>query len=288
MNFSVQYSRVKVYKSGSEFFMNLTKEAVLLMSSLSIYQGIFNRTVPKAYYRLLAAMDKDITEFCRAWGEFFAVLCDKHGSESLAKCLTETALFDENAFSRASAAGVEKELPSSVLNAVRRDIYAIRKLYSLSPETILNEYPHRDELGAVAENLPRWKTGAPVREFADEEDTIDCLAEFYRKNGCGIFARYRAFIWRDGNVQPVEHPDTIRLSSLKGYEIQRSTVIDNTLAFIKGIQGNNCLLYGDRGTGKSSTVKAILNEYYKDGLRMVEVPKDFQQAAYHQREFFRP
>lgn len=254
--------------------MYLTKEAILLMSSLSIYKGILNRTVPKAYYRLLRAMDKDIQEFCRAWGEFFAVLCDKGCADNLAKCLTEAALFDENAFSRAAAAGREKELPSSVLNAVRRDIYAVRKLYRLSPETILNEYAHRDELGSVSENLPRWKTGNPVHEFADEEDTMDCIAEFCRKNGCGIFARYRAFIWRDGDIQPVEHPDAIRLTSLKGYEIQRSAVISNTLAFLKGIQGNNCLLYGDRGTGKSSTVKAVLNEYYKDGLRMVEVPKD--------------
>ena len=254
--------------------MYSTKEAVLLMSSLSIYKGILNRSVAKSYYRLLSALDKDIFEFCNAWGEFFSVLCDKECSESFAKALTETALFDENAFSRAASKGVEKTLPSSVLNAVRRDVYAIRKLYSLSPEIILNDYKYRDELGSIAENLPRWKTGLPVSEFSDEEDTLDRLAEFYKKNGCGIFARYRAFIWRDGDVQPVLHPDNIKLSTLKGYDIPRNTVVKNTLAFMKNIDSNNCLLYGDRGTGKSSTIKAILNEYYKDGLRMVEVPKD--------------
>lgn len=145
--------------------MYSTKEAVLLMSSLSIYKGIMNRSVAKAYYRLLSAFDKDIFEFCNAWGEFFAVLCDKECSESFARALTETALFDENAFSRAASAGVEKNLPSSVLNAVKRDIGAIRKLYRLSPETILNDYQYRDELGSIAENLPRWKTGLPVSEF---------------------------------------------------------------------------------------------------------------------------
>lgn len=254
--------------------MYSTKEAVLLMSSLSIYKGILNRSVAKSYYRLLCALDKDIFEFCNSWGEFFSVLCDKECSESFAKALTETALFDENAFSRAASKGTEKTLPSSVLNAVRRDVYAIRKLYSLSPEIILNDYKYRDELGSIAENLPRWKTGLPVSEFSDEEDTLDRLAEFYKKNGCGIFARYRAFIWRDGDVQPVLHPDNIKLSTLKGYDIPRNTVVKNTLAFMKNIDSNNCLLYGDRGTGKSSTIKAILNEYYKDGLRMVEVPKD--------------
>ena len=264
----------KLYKSEVRFFMYSTKEAVLLMSSLSIYKGILNRSVAKSYYRLLCALDKDIFEFCNAWGEFFSVLCDKECSESFAKALTETALFDENAFSRAASKGTEKTLPSSVLNAVRRDVYAIRKLYSLSPEIILNDYKYRDELGSIAENLPRWKTGLPVSEFSDEEDTLDRLAEFYKKNGCGIFARYRAFIWRDGDVQPVLHPDNIKLSTLKGYDIPRNTVVKNTLAFMKNIDSNNCLLYGDRGTGKSSTIKAILNEYYKDGLRMVEVPKD--------------
>ncbi len=254
--------------------MYSTKEAMLLMSSLSVYKGIMNRSVAKAYYRLLSAFDKDIFEFCSAWGEFFAVLCDKECSESFAKALSETALFDENAFSRAASAGVEKNLPSSVVNAVQRDIAAIRKLYSLSPETILNDYQYRDELGSIAESLPKWKTGLPVSEFSDEANTLERIAEFHKRNGCGIFARYRAFIWRDNDVQPVLHPDDIRLSSLKGYDIPRNTVLKNTLAFMKNIESNNCLLYGDRGTGKSSTIKAILNEYYKDGLRMVEMPKD--------------
>ena len=254
--------------------MDRTKEALLLMSSLSIYRGILNRTVVKAYYKLLLAFDKDIFEFCRAWGEFFSVLCDKGCSDNLAKCITETVLFDENAFSRASAAGEGGRLPSTVLDAVRKDIGAIRKLSSLSPEIILDEYKYRDELGLEAENLPRWKCGQPVSEFSDEDKTMERLAEFYLKNGCGIFARYKAFIWRERDIQPVIHPDSIRLSSLKGYDTPRGIVVNNTVAFLKGIESNNCLLYGDRGTGKSSTVKAILNEYCKDGLRMVEMPKE--------------
>ncbi|MFQ9952065.1 MAG: ATP-binding protein, partial [Clostridium sp.] len=64
------------------------------------------------------------------------------------------------------------------------------------------------------------------------------------------------------------------LRSLKGYEIPRSLVEDNTVAFLEGLSCNNCLLYGDRGTGKSSTVKALLNAYYPKGLRMVEMPKE--------------
>ncbi len=254
--------------------MKATKEAALLMSSLSIYQDILKRTVPKAYFDLLCAADKPVLEFTRAWGQFFALLCDRGYADSLAKCLTEAALFDENAFSKAAAAGREKTLPSEVISAVRRDISAIVRISALSPDKILDDYLYRDELGAVANSLPRWKVGIPVKEFTDEDTAIDCLSDHYRQNGCGMFARYRAFIWRDKGIEPVVHPDPISISSLKGYDIPRSLVVNNTLAFLNGIQCNNCLLYGDRGTGKSSTIKAILNEYYTRGLRMVEMPKD--------------
>lgn len=254
--------------------MNPTKEAALLMSSLSIYKGIHNRSVPKAYYELLCSVNKPVYEFSKAWGNFFALLCDRGYADNLSGCLTEAALFDDNAFSRAASAKKEKQLPTHVISAIRRDLSAIRRASLLSPDTILNDYTYRDELGAVANSLPRWGVGDPVKEFLHEDAMIDMLTDFYRKNGCGMFARYRAFLWRDHSIEPVIHPDNIRLNSLNGYDIPRKQVLDNTAAFLRGVQTNNCLLYGDRGTGKSSTVKALLNEYYKDGLRMVELPKD--------------
>ena len=254
--------------------MNSTKEAALLMSSLSIYKGIHNRSVPKAYYELMCSVNKPVYEFSKAWGNFFALLCDRGYADNLSGCLTEAALFDDNAFSRAASAKKEKSLPTQVISAIRRDLSAIRRASLLSPDTILNDYTYRDELGAVANSLPRWGVGDPVKEFLHEDAMIDMLTDFYRKNGCGMFARYRAFLWRDHSIEPVVHPDDIRLDSLKGYESPRGQVLDNTVAFLNNVQTNNCLLYGDRGTGKSSTVKALLNEYYKDGLRMVELPKD--------------
>jgi predicted AAA+ superfamily ATPase len=73
----------------------------------------------------------------------------------------------------------------------------------------------------------------------------------------------------------VAHPDKQKMNQLKGYEVQRQMAIDNTVAFLKGYPANNCLLYGDRGTGKSSTVKALLNEFYPQGLRVIEMPKEY-------------
>jgi predicted AAA+ superfamily ATPase len=92
--------------------------------------------------------------------------------------------------------------------------------------------------------------------------------------GYGVFSKHRVFSVKNGALIPVAWPDTISLSDLKGYERQRQTVIDNTLALINGSAAANALLFGDAGTGKSSTVKAVVNEYHHLGLRLVEIKKD--------------
>lgn len=91
--------------------------------------------------------------------------------------------------------------------------------------------------------------------------------------GYGIFAKYTAFMLKDHVIEPVLTPDPQRLSQLPAYETQRKKVIDNTLALIKGKPAANCLLYGDAGTGKSSTVKAVVNEFADRGLRLIELKK---------------
>ena len=104
------------------------------MASLSIYRGILNRTVPAAFYRLLRAEGEE--EFLKAWGNFFAVLCERGLSESFADCLTGTALFDENAFSLAAAGGA-REFPPALLKGVERDLRIILELSALTPEDLL-------------------------------------------------------------------------------------------------------------------------------------------------------
>lgn len=255
--------------------MSLADEAALQFSSLSVFKGILNRTVPGAFYRLLCAYESHPLEFARAWGEFFALLCDRGYSENLAGCISETVLFDENAFSKAAAAGKDGQLPHAVRWAVQRDVEILRGVSQITPEQLLQGYRRREELGDMADTLPRWKTGQPVEVLQGPvEQCLSRMADYYREHGCGMYARYRAFVWREGDMVPVAYPDSIRLKSLKGYEIPRGLVHDNTVSFLKGLTCNNCLLYGDRGTGKSSTVKALLNEYCSKGLRMVEMPKE--------------
>ncbi len=103
---------------------------------------------------------------------------------------------------------------------------------------------------------------------------IEDLIEFYKQNGYGIFARYKGFSWDGEKLIGIENLDPVRLDDLVNIERQKKIVVENTLAFLRGQRVNNILLYGSRGSGKSSTVKAILNEFYHMGLRMVEVFKD--------------
>ena len=117
--------------------------------------------------------------------------------------------------------------------------------------------------------LPRWET-----------KDIDLRAAYAQrmsevgKKGYGMFAKHHVFTVENGQLVPVRYPDPQRLDELPGYEQEREKVIANTRALLAGMPANNVLLYGDAGTGKSSTVKAIANEFAADGLRLVEVKKN--------------
>ena len=111
---------------------------------------------------------------------------------------------------------------------------------------------------------------------------IRALASYYQKNGRGIFQAYDAFHW-EGEPVPVKNPDPTTFETLVGYEDQKAALIENTEFFLSGAGANNVLLYGDRGTGKSSSVKALLNHFPDRKLKMISIPKsqigDFRKIS---------
>ena len=254
--------------------MNNVTKTRLMLSSLSVFRGIMKRSVPKSYYNLLLSLNKQPDEFLRAYGEFYSLVSERGCSDRLAYSMTEAALFDENCFTLAAAGGTDNELPNEVLRAVKRDCEAILAAANLTADEVLDAYAYKDEIADVISSLPRWQAGECAESFKMFDGSLKNVAAYYKQNGCGIFARYKAFIWRDGDIQPVLHHDKIDMDDFIGYERQRGEVIQNTKSFIEGKSCNNCLLYGDMGTGKSSTVKAIANWFRKDGLRIVEIPKE--------------
>jgi predicted AAA+ superfamily ATPase len=103
---------------------------------------------------------------------------------------------------------------------------------------------------------------------------VENLSAYYASHGCGYLAGFAAFRWSsDTGLIGIKHYDPIRLEDLIGYERQKNTLIKNTQAFLAGKPANHVLLYGSRGTGKSSSVKALVNNYFNQGLRLVEVTK---------------
>jgi predicted AAA+ superfamily ATPase len=150
--------------------------------------------------------------------------------------------------------------------------------------------------GAAAGTAPGGNgTGASPRGNEDDagirlfpakdawSTAMPAFAGHIRNHGAGELGRYRFFSWSGGGVKdegcsgspmrPVLNPDPVRLADLCGYEEQRSVVISNTLRFLEGKPANNLLLYGDRGTGKSATIKVVCREYAEEGLRLLEVRK---------------
>lgn len=111
----------------------------------------------------------------------------------------------------------------------------------------------------------------------DENEFFDYVTEFYKQYGVGMFGLNKAFRIKDGDgpleFHAINNMDKVVLDDLVGYEIQKKKLVDNTEAFVQGRKANNCLLFGDSGTGKSTSIKAIVNEYYEQGLRMIEIYK---------------
>lgn len=153
-------------------------------------------------------------------------------------------------------------------NAARRDV----ETFVLLSETDCDRYIDAmkdllpSEYAPVLAGLPRWRAAAPF--------DFDTLTQFYRDNGAGLYARYRAFLWEEGQLIPVADPDCPRPEDMLGYELQRDQVEANTRQLVAGRPSNNVLLFGDGGTGKSATVKSMLYLPGMEDLRLIEIQKE--------------
>ena len=135
------------------------------------------------------------------------------------------------------------------------------------PELMYNKNVS-EKVRALSEKLENTK---------NEDEFFTCITDFYKDYGVGMFGLNKAFRIsdNDGKLQfhAINNMEQVALDDLVGYEIQKKKLVDNTEAFVQGRKANNCLLFGDSGTGKSTSIKAIVNEYYDKGLRMIEIYK---------------
>ncbi|MCR5134932.1 MAG: ATP-binding protein [Clostridiales bacterium] len=215
----------------------------------------------------------------------------------LAAYIRDSILEDDNYYVQLRAR--KAKIPSEIRRAVKEELALFQALSEITSKDVkamidylrVDELEEEEAIGFHAEESP--KAGDPEDPDAPAgaraasaflptwvNSKID-LAKLYEKRmgevhktGFGIFAQFRAFTINEGGLAPVPHPDQTTLSQLYGYERERQMIIRNTEALLAGEPASNLLLYGDAGTGKSSTIKAIANDYSEQGLRLVEVRKD--------------
>jgi uncharacterized protein len=163
----------------------------------------------------------------------------------------------------------------SLYQAFEHDIALLHAVFSPPPSTmlpikLLDDYtPTKKLSNEASDNLYTLleKAHTPAA-------TAAALLGYYRRYGYGDIASYRAFRWDKKNqLVGIQHFENIRLANLIGCEAQKEQLVANTLAFVNGKPANNTLLIGARGTGKSSSVKALANEYYTLGLRLLQLTK---------------
>ena len=161
------------------------------------------------------------------------------------------------------------------------DFSEIEEALDIDCFTIVNNYKaigkkermYNKNVSTKVQDISRAIEGAK-----DENDIFKIVTDFYKAYGVGMFGLNKAFRIvhpTNGDMEfvPINNTEDVRLDDLIGYEIQKQKIVENTEAFVAGRKANNALLFGDSGTGKSTTIKAIINEYYDQGLRMIEVYK---------------
>ena len=228
------------------------------LDTLVIFKGIKNDRT----FSLLVSTMQDIERGDRAqairdYCAFTASLYED--SESLSLYLLRLVLEDENIYILRKGEGAETS--RVIEECLASELYTLEELSRITCEELIERIGYDGF-------MPRYEI-EPLDFSKIYADRVISIAQY----GYGIYAKYHVFMVRDGELVPVEYPDRIRLSQLSGYEKERGEVIANTLALLRGKPANNVLLYGDCGTGKSSTVKAITNEYADKGLRLIELKK---------------
>ena len=221
------------------------------LRSLGIFRNVLGLRTMQSILRMLEEQTPDSV------GEF-AFNIYRHRA-NISDYILKAVLEDENPYLIKKAR--REAVPAVMDRSVQRELSFFEELSMLTTNDV------RTCMGYNG-YLPEWDI-TPHDFRAIYHNRLDTLFT----KGYGIYAKYDAFMLKNGAVTPVLTPDPQKLRDLLEYEVQRQKVIDNTRALIRGLPAANCLLYGDAGTGKSSTVKAVANEFASQGLRLIELKR---------------
>ncbi|MEL7034656.1 MAG: ATP-binding protein [Cyanobacteria bacterium J06592_8] len=251
-------------------------------ASLLLYQSVLADATGQAFIGLLTTLEKETNalDCLQAYGRFFQEQAAHQ--QSWQDYLIAQILRADNPFTQQAQQTDFQHLPASLIAAAKSDLQSLKSLYQCSGEQ-LSQWIH--QLSPASEPAVVWELEPDRLEKIEElplrtqlaklenwADAIEELAAHYRKFGVGLFANAHAFCWQ-GELQSISHPDPVHLNQLIGYEEQRKLLLQNTEFLLTGYPAQNVLLYGSRGSGKSSLIKALLHQYSERGLRLIEVAK---------------
>lgn len=245
------------------------------ITNLIIYYNIAKQQLMYGYLTALDDQSK--------WSEFCQMLLVQAVNKRISGnvfdiWLLDAIICDDNIFSRAAAAAPLVNLPDSLLMIVAKEINTLAELTNKMPQApeqlwqnLLTELPPTQlsvDNNSYYNNF-RSKFAEAFRK-ADGAAAVRMLADFYYRCGFGNICRHNFFIWQDG-LQGVDNNDMVSFEQLFVYERQKQLIKEHTETFIGGGVINNLLLYGEKGTGKSSLIKAAANSFAAQGLKLVAV-----------------
>ena len=237
--------------------MSKLEQLALRLRSLVIFRSLLEDPVLKGLSAMLSALDRPEKEQIDAYADFVSRLFDRQ--TNLTQYLESAVLESDTIYVRRLAQGLP--VPDTLRQSVDNELDTLQALSQLTAGQV------RDDM-AYTGYLPAWEVSA-----GDLQARYLARMQNLHTVGYGLFSRHPMFVLSESGIVPVLLPDPIRLSDLKQYQLQRDAVKRNTQALLRAKPAANALLYGDAGTGKSSTVKALVNEFFHEGLRLIEVRK---------------
>ena len=228
------------------------------LDTFSVFRGLLETPVFRRFFAYIGAEQGSGAQL-DAYGAFVSEIYE--GGGSLAACVRRALFEDENVYVRAIAK--DGRVAPSIERSAAHELAVLSRFASLAPDAFAEDMGEKEFLPAF-----EVETVDLAEEYAHRVENIG-------RYGYGIFASYGMFsVDGDGRILPIESPDGSFMEDFVGYKEERARVLANTEAFLAGRPAANALLYGDAGTGKSSTVKAIANHLFDRGLRLIEIRKD--------------